>query len=48
MLARARTVWVFVDTGTGRSRDIPNNLRAAFDVVGDEKEVLRMVQAGGV
>ncbi len=47
VLARARTVWVFMDAAAGRARNIPDEFRAAFEVVGDEKEVLRMARTSG-
>lgn len=46
VLARARTVWVFVDSEAGRARSIPAEFRAAFDVVEDEKDVLRALKSG--
>ena len=39
MLARAETIWVFVDLSTGRRRPIPSELLAAFDPVPDDAEV---------
>lgn len=36
VLARAETLWVFVDFTTGRPADIPEALRAAFPLVGDD------------
>lgn len=47
VLARARTVWVFVDADTGRARSIPVEFRSAFEVVADEKEVLRALRGSG-
>ncbi len=35
-IARAETLWVFVDARTGRARRIPEELRASFTVVGTE------------
>jgi acyl-CoA thioester hydrolase len=40
VLARAETMWVFVDPATGRSRPIPPELRTAFTIVGDDEDVL--------
>lgn len=37
VLARARTVWVYVDLKTGRGITIPEEMRAAFAVVADEQ-----------
>ncbi len=46
VLARAQTVWVFVDAETGRATRIPEAFRGAFEVVADEKDVLRTLKAG--
>jgi len=46
VLARARTVWVFVDAAAGRAQSIPDAFRAAFEVVPDETDVLRRLKAG--
>jgi acyl-CoA thioester hydrolase len=35
-IARAETVWAFVDTRTGRAREISPEVRATFEVVTDE------------
>lgn len=48
VLARATTVWVFIDTETGRPRIIPEAIREAFPVVADEQEALRALRAGAV
>ena len=40
ILARAETVWAYVDLRTGRPIPIPAELGAAFEVVPDEREVL--------
>jgi acyl-CoA thioester hydrolase len=47
VLARAETLWVLVDAGTGRARAIPEELRSSFDVVSDPDEVLRLLNGGG-
>jgi acyl-CoA thioester hydrolase len=47
VLARAETLWVFVDAESGRARSIPEELRASFEVVPDE-EVLQMVRDGSL
>jgi acyl-CoA thioester hydrolase len=39
VLARAETLWVFVDLTTGRRRRIPSELLEAFDPVPDEPDV---------
>ena len=44
VLAKARTLWVYVDAATGRARPIPAEFRSAFDVVPDEKDVLRALR----
>jgi acyl-CoA thioester hydrolase len=41
VLAKAETIWVFVDLGTGRRRTIPPELLGAFSPVADELEVKR-------
>jgi acyl-CoA thioester hydrolase len=46
ILARARTLWVFVDAETGRARAIPEAFRAAFEVVANERPVLQALKAG--
>ena len=46
LLAKACTVWVFVDAATGRARPILEAVRASFDVV-DEQEVIRMLKEPG-
>ncbi|PWC55878.1 acyl-CoA thioesterase [Azospirillum sp. TSO22-1] len=38
ILATAETGWVFVDFRSGQPRDIPDDLRAAFEVVPPEEE----------
>ena len=48
LLAKARTLWVYVDAATGRARPIPAEFRSAFDVVADEKEVLRALRGQGI
>ena len=41
VLARAETIWVFVDLTSGRRRPIPPELLEAFDPVADDAEVYR-------
>ena len=47
VLARAETLWVFVDAGTGRALTIPEELRSSFEVVADPDEVLKALGNGG-
>ena len=47
ILARAETLWVLVDAGSGRARAIPEELRSSFEVVSDPNEVLRLLRRGG-
>ncbi len=46
-IARAETLWVFVDARSGRARRIPEELRAAFTVVGSEDEAKRLLEVAG-
>jgi acyl-CoA thioester hydrolase len=46
ILARARTLWVFVEAATGRATPIPDELRSAFELVPDEATVLRAMKGG--
>lgn len=46
-IARAETLWVFVDGRLGRPRNIPDVLRTAFPLVEDEGAVLAWLQSGG-
>ena len=48
VLARAQTLWVFINADTGRGQPIPDAFRAAFPVLPDEQEVLRALKAGEV
>jgi acyl-CoA thioester hydrolase len=38
-VARAETMWVYVDLATGRPTRIPDDLRQAFEIVSDDAEV---------
>ena len=40
VIARAETLWVFVDSATGRPGSIPPELATAFEVVPSEEDVL--------
>lgn len=44
LLAEAETMWVFVSLATGRPTKVPDELRAAFEIVEDEGEVKRMLE----
>lgn len=46
VLARTCTVWVFVDTATGRAAPIPEAFRTATAVLPDEQPVLQALRAG--
>ena len=43
VLAKAETLWVFVDIATGRPRPIPEELSSAFDIVPKDEDVLKAV-----
>ena len=45
IVARAETLWVFVDIRTGAPARLPAELRSAFEVVADDEEALRLVRA---
>ena len=47
VLAEAETMWVYVDLATGRPTKVPDELRAAWEIVEDAGEVLGMLQNGG-
>ncbi len=44
VLAEAETVWVYVTLATGRPTRVPDELRAAFEIVEDAGEVRRMLE----
>jgi acyl-CoA thioester hydrolase len=46
VVAEASTLWVFVDTATGRPRAILDELRASFEVVADRDEVVHLLEDG--
>lgn len=46
VVARAETIWVFVDAATGRSTVIPKELLTAFEVVPPEEDVLAVLRLG--
>jgi acyl-CoA thioester hydrolase len=47
VLARAETLWVFVESATGRPVRIPPELLTAFEVVPPDEDVLDRCRAGG-
>lgn len=44
VVARAETIWVFVDTARGHPAAVPPELRAAFDIVPADEDVLTLVR----
>ena len=46
LLAKAETMWVFVDGRLGKPARIPDEFRSAFTLVPDEKAVLQALDAG--
>lgn len=47
VIAKAESIWVFVDLHTGRPRSISGELRSALDIVAkDYSEVLKKVRSG--
>jgi acyl-CoA thioester hydrolase len=44
VLAKAETLWVYVDGRTGRPQRIPGDIRSQFDVVDDEAAVLARLE----
>jgi acyl-CoA thioester hydrolase len=47
VLAQAETLWVFVDSNSGRARSIPEELRSSFEVVSEVDEVMRLLDHEG-
>lgn len=49
VIARAETVWVFVDAATGRPTQVPPELASAFEIVPEGEDVLAALHpdAGG-
>ena len=45
-VAKAETLWVFVDYATGRPTKIPADLRAAFAVIPDDEDVIESAGLG--
>ena len=43
VVAKAATVWVYIDLKSGRARRIPAELRTDFELVEDEGEVMRVL-----
>jgi acyl-CoA thioester hydrolase len=48
LLAKAETMWVFVDGRLGKPARIPEDFRSAFELVPDEKAVLQALDAGAL
>lgn len=48
LLARAETVWVFVDAASGRGQAVPADFVAAFDTLQDEKSALQAMRGRAV
>jgi acyl-CoA thioester hydrolase len=46
ILARAETVWIYMDIRTGKAIPIPKDMHEAFDVVESEEEALRLYRKG--
>jgi acyl-CoA thioester hydrolase len=44
VVARAETLWVLVDLETGRAVPLPGDLRASFEVVPGDEEVLQFLR----
>ena len=44
VVARAETIWVFVDTARGRPAAVPPELRSAFEIVPADEDVLALVR----
>ena len=44
VIARAETLWVFVDFRTGAPARLPADLRSDFEVVADDEEALRLAR----
>jgi acyl-CoA thioester hydrolase len=48
VIAKAQTLWVCVEAATGRAKTIPAEFRSTFDLVAEEKDVLRALKAGSL
>jgi acyl-CoA thioester hydrolase len=48
MIAKAETTWVFVDGARGKPARIPDEFRAAFELVPDDKVVLEALASGAL
>ena len=46
LVAKAETMWVYVDGRTGKPARIPDDFQSAFDLVPDDKVVLQALAAG--
>jgi len=47
VVARAETMWVFVNARSGRPQRVPPDLRQAFEVVPEDEDVLALFTARG-
>jgi acyl-CoA thioester hydrolase len=47
LLARAETLWTYVDLKSGRAIPIPQQLKQDFEIVSDETEVQRFLESMG-
>jgi acyl-CoA thioester hydrolase len=47
VVARAETMWVFVNARSGRPRRVPPEVQQAFEVVPEEEDVLALVTGSG-
>ncbi len=48
LIAKAETLWVYVDGRLGKPARIPDDFRSAFDLVTDEKAVLQALASGAL
>ena len=48
LVAKAETMWVYVDGRTGKPARIPDDFRSAFELVPDDKPVLQALASGAL
>jgi acyl-CoA thioester hydrolase len=48
ILARAETLWICVDSDSGRPKRVPEAFIGAFDLVPEEADALRKIETGSV